>query len=153
MLKRKLVKILYDVKTLRRRLELLEARIEKSLENVRGRDVRGDLVKSYANALRQLKYVTYVLGILEVKLENVVTLNAVTQDIVVAREALKELSRRIRSLPEISAILDEIGDSLSDIVSETLSVDRQALVIQREAARRILDEAEKIADLKQREVS
>ncbi|MCX8184701.1 MAG: hypothetical protein RMI56_01230 [Sulfolobales archaeon] len=147
------MRILYDMRTLRRRLELLEARIERSLENAKSRGIEVSIAKSYSNALKQIRYVVYALGVLEVKLENIVALNTVTQDLVVTRDVLKELSERIGSIPEISAILDEIGDDISEVMSETINIDQQAAASRREATKRILEEAEKYAEVKQQEAS
>ncbi|MEM1698703.1 MAG: hypothetical protein QXD83_02330, partial [Sulfolobales archaeon] len=105
----RLTRILYDMKMLRRRLELLEVRLERSLESKKSKEAENSIIRSYSNAIRQIRFVVYSLEVLEVKLESILALNAMTQDLVVVREALKELSRRVRSLPEVSAILDDIG--------------------------------------------
>ena len=135
---------MYDMKILRRRLELLEERLGRSIESMRSRGVGEEVLRSYSNAARQVRYVTYALGVLEVKLENILTLNAMLQDLVVIREVLKELSRRVKGLPEISAILDELGDGVSGAMAEVpLKVDQQAIATRREDAKRILEEAER----------
>lgn len=140
---------MYDLRILRHRLELLESRLEKSVNNLKLKGAGSDILRSYTNAMRQIRYVIYVLETLEIKLENVLTMNAVIQDLVVVREALKELSQRIRSLPEISAILDEIGDGVSDVIAKTLmNLDVHIVTVSRETARKILEEAEKVAEVK-----
>ncbi|MEM1747747.1 MAG: hypothetical protein QXZ05_05800, partial [Sulfolobales archaeon] len=79
--------------------------------------------------------------------ESILALNAMTQDLVVVREALKELSRRVRSLPEVSAILDDIGDSIGDVMAEIpVDVDQQVIAVRREAAKKILEEAERLVE-------
>ncbi len=138
---------MYDLRILRRRLELLEGRLEKSANNLKLRGAGPDMLRSYTNAMRQISYVICVLEALEMKLENVLAMNAVTQDLVVVREALKELSQRIRGLPEVSAILDEIGDGVSDVIAGTpMYLDTHTVTASREAAKKILEEAEKIAE-------
>lgn len=140
----RLTRILYDMKILRRRLELLEDRLTRSIENMRNKGAGDEILRSYMNAVKQVRYVVYALGILEVKLENILTLNAMLQDLVVVREILKELGKRVKNLPEVSAILDELGDGISDVMTEIpLNIDQQTLITRREAARKILDEAEK----------
>ncbi|MEM4985538.1 MAG: hypothetical protein QW289_06515, partial [Sulfolobales archaeon] len=95
----RLTRILYDMKMLRRRLELLEVRLERSLENMKSKAAENGIIRSYSNAIRQIRFVVYALEVLEVKLESILALNAMTQDLVVVREVLKELSKRVRSLP------------------------------------------------------
>lgn len=140
------------MKILRRRLELLEVRLGRSMENMKSKGAEDGLVRSYINAIRQIKYVVYALGILEVKLESILTLSAMSQDLIVVREVLKELSKRARSLPEISAILDEMGDGIGDVMTEmSLSVDQQVVIARREDAKKILEEAEKLVEASNRE--
>jgi division protein CdvB (Snf7/Vps24/ESCRT-III family) len=140
---------LYDLRILRRRLELLEARLEKSVSNLKLKGEGSDMLRSYTNAIGQIRYVICALEALEIKLENVITMNTVTQDLVVVREALKELSQRIRGLPEVSAILDEMGDSVSDVIADTpVTLDTHTVTVSRETAKKILEEAEKIAEIK-----
>ncbi|MEM4985054.1 MAG: hypothetical protein QW289_04055, partial [Sulfolobales archaeon] len=89
----------------------------------------------------------YALEVLEVKLESILALNAMTQDLVVVREVLKELSKRVRSLPEVSAILDDIGDGIGDVMAEIpVYIDQQAITVRREAAKKILEEAERFIE-------
>lgn len=148
----RLTRILYDMKMLRRRLELLETRLGRSVENIRSRGVEGDVVRSYHNAMKQIRFVVYALEVLEVKLESILTLNAVTQDLAVVREVLKELSKKARVIPEVSAILDEMGDSVGDVMTEIqIDVDQQSVVTRREAARRILEEAERFVEASDKE--
>ncbi len=134
------------MRMLRRRLELLALRLERSAKSLESRGVGGDVVRQYRNALSQVGYVIRALEVLEIKLESILALNAVTQDLVVVREALRELGRRVKSLPEVSAILDELSDRVSDIVAEMPIVDAggQTSVAYTEAARRVLEEAEKL---------
>ncbi|MEM4833043.1 MAG: hypothetical protein QXT76_01695 [Sulfolobales archaeon] len=143
----RLTRILYDMKMLRRRLELLEVRLERSLESKKSKEAENSIIRSYSNAIRQIRFVVYSLEVLEVKLESILALNAMTQDLVVVREALKELSRRVRSLPEVSAILDDIGDSIGDVMAEIpVDVDQQVIAVRREAAKKILEEAERLVE-------
>ncbi|MEM1623132.1 MAG: hypothetical protein QW543_03230 [Sulfolobales archaeon] len=143
----RLTRILYDMKMLRRRLELLEVRLERSLESMKSREPESSIIRSYSNAIRQIRFVIYALEALEVKLESILALNAMTQDLVIVREVLKELSRRVRSLPEVAAILDDIGDDIGDIMTEVLvDVDQQAMAVRREVARKILEEVEKFIE-------
>ncbi|MEM2208239.1 MAG: hypothetical protein QXG17_06070 [Sulfolobales archaeon] len=143
----RLTRILYDMKMLRRRLELLEVRLERSLENMKSKAAENGIIRSYSNAIRQIRFVVYALEVLEVKLESILALNAMTQDLVVVREVLKELSKRVRSLPEVSAILDDIGDGIGDVMAEIpVYIDQQAITVRREAAKKILEEAERFIE-------
>lgn len=142
LLRGSLARILYDIRMLRRRLEVLEARLERSAER---RGIGSDVARQYHNALRHVRYVARVLEVLEIKLESILALKAVTQDLAVVRETLRELSRRVRSLPEVSAILDELSDRVSDVmVGMPVDVGDRMPAVYTEAAKKILEEAEKL---------
>jgi division protein CdvB (Snf7/Vps24/ESCRT-III family) len=142
-LRGRLARVLYDLRLLRGRLEQLRDRLERRVENLRNLGTDERLLRTYINALNQVNYAVLVLSILEVKVENILALGTVVQDLIVVREVLRELSRRVRNIPEVSAVLEDLGDSVGEIIAETrIKVDSTQLPVYREAARRIVEEAE-----------
>jgi division protein CdvB (Snf7/Vps24/ESCRT-III family) len=142
-LRGRLARVLYDLRLLRGRLEQLRDRLERRVENLRNLGTDERLLRTYINALNQVNYAVLVLSILEVKVENILALGTVVQDLIVVREVLRELSRRVRNIPEVSAVLEDLGDSVGEIIAETrIKVDSTQLPVYREVARRIVEEAE-----------
>jgi division protein CdvB (Snf7/Vps24/ESCRT-III family) len=142
-LRGRLARVLYDLRLLRGRLEQLRDRLERRVENLRNLGTDERLLRTYINALNQVNYAVLVLSILEVKVENILALGTVVQDLIVVREVLRELSRRVRNIPEVSAVLEDLGDSVGEIIAEArIKVDSAQLPLYREAARRIVEEAE-----------
>jgi len=143
-LRGRLARVLYDMRLLRGRLEQLRSRLERRVESLRSLGAEERLLKSYVSALNQVSYAILVLSILEIKVENVLTLGTVVHDLVVVREALRELSRRVRNIPEVSAVLEDLCDSVGEIVAEAhIKVDGAQLPVYREAARKIIEQAER----------
>lgn len=144
MLRSRLARVLYDMRLLRGRLEQLRSRLERRVESLRNLGAEERLLKSYINALDQVSYAILVLSILEIKVENVLTLGTMVHDLIIVREALRELSRRVRNVPEVSTVLEDLSDSIGDIVAEAhIKVDGAQLPMYREAARKIVEQAER----------
>ncbi len=142
-LRSRLTRVLYDMRILRGRLEQLRSRLERKVESLKGLGAEERLLKAYISALNQVSYTILVLSVLEIKVENIVTLNTMFQELVVVREALRELSRRVRNIPEVSTVLEDLSDSVGDIVAEAhIRVDGAQLPVYREAARKIMEQAE-----------
>jgi len=143
-LRSRLARVLYDMRLLRGRLEQLRSRLERRVESLRNLGAEERLLKSYINALDQVSYAILVLSILEIKVENVLTLGTMVHDLIIVREALRELSRRVRNVPEVSTVLEDLSDSIGDIVAEAhIKVDGAQLPMYREAARKIVEQAER----------
>jgi DNA-binding Lrp family transcriptional regulator len=142
-LRGRLARVLYDLRLLRGRLEQLRDKLERRVENLRNLGSDERLLRAYVNALNQVSYAVLVLNILEVKVENILTLGTVVHDLVVVREVLRELSRRVRNIPEVSAVLEDLGDSIGEIIAGAhIKVDSAQLTVYREAARKIVEQAE-----------
>ncbi|TRM85314.1 hypothetical protein DJ522_01170 [Sulfolobus sp. F3] len=96
--------------------------------------------------LNYLVTIDVMLELLEIKVETIIYIGYIVNDAPAVVEAIKSLKDEIGSLPEISILLDGIYEDFF----ESIDVPKDIKIRNKEDAKGVIEEAKKIAELKEK---
>lgn len=159
-----LVKLLHFLKLGYGRVNFLLAKVTSKIEvmnaklsRYEGADGGKALIKELESLqllARSLARMSAILEVLITRVETVALLGPTVSDLALIKNVVQELKKYSFNIPELSIIIEDIDDKVNDLMHESRGSfnESNVNVVITEDARKVINEAELIAESKMREL-
>lgn len=136
------------------KIEVLNSRLNHSGSPENSKTLVKEL-ESLRTLAHSLAKMSAILEVLIIRVETLTLLNLTVKDLAVIKNVVQELKKYSFNIPELSIIIEDIDDKVNDLIHDTKGGFNESSmnVVVSDDARKIINEAELIAELKLKDLT